>query len=402
MHNLGTVVTFEFWRTVKKKSFWLSVLAFPALIGGIVAVSYFSAKAADKANQKQANEKFSMEVVDDSKLVSPIVLHAAGAKVISDRQTGIADVKNGKVDAFFYYPRDLSKDSVQVFGQDVGLTKNDKYTAVAGQLLKVSQQTAISPQQRAIAQGLVKTDLTTYEQGNTVPGLERAIAPGAIVVLFYITFVLMAGRMLASTTEEKENRVIEMLLSTVSSRTLIIGKILSLLLVGLVQVVAIAIPVSVIGYLGRDAIHLPSIDVSKIVLDPVTLAISAAVYVCAYLLFTGILVAIGSAVPTAKEANSFMGIAMVAMFVPLYAAQAIISDPTQLIVKIFTFFPLTSPITLLLRNAVGNLPATDAAISTCILAVCAVIALIVAGRAFGYGTLEYSRKLSLREIFGRA
>jgi ABC-2 type transport system permease protein len=144
---------------------------------------------------------------------------------------------------------------------------------------------------------------------------------------------------------------------------------------------------------------LPSIDISKIVINPGTLLIQAAIFVCAYMLFTGILVAIGSAVPTAKEAGSFMGVAMFALFVPLYAVQAIIADPSQPLVQVFSYFPLSSPITLLIRNAVGNLSLSEAALGIGILALSAVLALWVAARTFGYGTLEYSRKLSLREIF---
>jgi ABC-2 type transport system permease protein len=399
MHNLGTVIWFEFVRTVKKKSFWLSVLAFPVIIGVVIAVVYFSGVAADSASEKAAREKFSVAVLDESGLIDPGVVDAISAETVTDKQTGIDLVTEGRREAFFYYPTDISKSPVEVYAEDVGLIKNDKYSAVATQLLTASQQDAISPQQQAIIRGQVSTRITTFADGHEMPGFERVIAPGSILVLFYATFVLMAGRMLASTTEEKENRVIEMLLSCVRSRTLVTGKILSLLLVALVQVVAIAVPVGVAVWLARDAINLPSIDLSQLVIDPGTMAVSVAIFILAYLLFTGILVAIGSAVPTAKEAGSFMGVAMFAMFVPLYALQAIISDPSQLLVKIFTYFPLSAPITLLIRNAVGNLSVWEAILGIGILAVSAALALWVAARTFSYGTLEYSRKLSLRELF---
>ena len=94
-----------------------------------------------------------------------------------------------------------------------------------------------------------------------------------------------------------------------------------------------------------------------------------------------------------------MGVAMFSMFIPLYALQAIISDPGQLLVQIFSYFPLSAPITLLIRNAVGNLTGVEAAIGSIILAISAAIALWVAARTFSYGTLEYSRKLSLKELF---
>jgi ABC-2 type transport system permease protein len=398
VHNLGIVIWFEFIRAIKKRSFWVSTLAFPLIIGVVAGVAYFSGQAADSAAAKAANEQFSLALLDDSKLLDPKVVQGIKASVIDTKQEGIELVKSGQTEAFFYYPDDITKAPVEVYAKDIGLVKNDKYSAVALQLLKASQQGKISAQQQAIVQGSVATTLAAYDHGQQVPGIERAIAPGAILVLFYITFVLMSGRMLASTTEEKENRVIEMLLSNVQARTLVVGKIISLLLMGVVQILAIAVPVVAIGWLVRGLLTLPSINLSQIVIDPVTLLVSGLIFVSAYLLFTGILVAIGSAVPTAKEAGSFMGLAMFAMFVPLYALQAIVTDPSQLLVKIFTYLPLTSPITLLLRNAVGNLTATESVIGISILVISAVTALTIAARTFGSGTLEYSRKLSWREI----
>lgn len=401
MHNLATVVWFEFFRTIKKKSFWLSVLAFPAIIGAVAGVVYFSSQAADSATQKAATEQFSFVVKDDSGLLDSSVLARTGADKVESQNAGVGLVKNGHTDAFLYYPSDIVSQPIEVFAKDVGLAKNDKYSAVALQLLRQSQQGQVTPQQQAIVRGEVSTKMVTYEKGQEVPGLERVIAPGAILALFYITFVLMAGRMLASTTEEKENRVIEMLLSNVQAKTLVAGKIVSLLLIGVLQVLVIGIPVAFIGWLARDSISLPSVDLSRIVIDPATLLVSLLIFVFAYMLFTGILVAIGSAVPTAKEASSFMGVAMFGLFVPLYAFQAIVVDPSQILVKLFTYFPLTSPITLLLRNAVGNLSLFEGVVSIGLLFISAIFALWVAARTFGYGTLEYSRKLSWREIFAR-
>jgi ABC-2 type transport system permease protein len=399
MHNLWTVVWFEFVRTVKKKSFWLSVLALPAIIGIVVAVAYFSGQAADTASQKAAAERFSMAITDRSGIVSDNLINAGKIRTIASKDEGVELVKRGEVDAYFYIPADVSKEPVEAFGQDVGLVKNDKYGAVALQLLRQSLNDVVSAQQASVVRGDVSVRTTTYEDGAPVAGLERAVAPGAILVLFYITFVLMAGRMLASTTEEKENRVIEMLLSNVQPRTLVTGKILSLLLIGLTQVATIGLLVGLIVWLARDSVSLPSIDISRVTFEPLTMLISIVTFVAAYVLFTGILVAIGSAVPTAKEAGSFMGVAMFGLFVPLYAVQAIIADPSQLLVKIFTYFPLTSPITLLIRNTVGNLSTTEALVSIGLLALAAALAIWVASRIFGYGTLEYSRKLSWREIF---
>jgi ABC-2 type transport system permease protein len=131
----------------------------------------------------------------------------------------------------------------------------------------------------------------------------------------------------------------------------------------------------------------------------VRIAIGAALFIFSFLMFTGLLVAIGSASPTAKEASGFFGIVMVLLFGPLYAVTLFISAPTSSLVRFLSFFPLTAPIPMMLRNAVGNLTIPDAIIGIIILAASSVIALWVAVRMFQYGALEYSRRISLSTIF---
>ena len=151
----------------------------------------------------------------------------------------------------------------------------------------------------------------------------------------------------------------------------------------------------------KDQLQLPDVDLSHIAVDPVRIGVGFLAFAASFLFFTGMLVAIGAAVPTAKEAGSFFATIMILLFAPLYAAAMLISTPDALPSKIITYFPLTSPIPLMLRNAIGNLSAMDAAISISILAVCAAIAIMMGVRLFRFGALEYSRKLSLREIFTR-
>ena len=400
MHNLSTVIRFEFIRTIKKKTFWFSLLAFPAIIMVVGGAMYLSNTVAEQASERNRDEGFSTLIQDDSGIVLPEAIESINASITTSKPEGVEAVKDKQVDAFIYYPSDPSQQEIEVYANDAGLMENEKYTAVAQELLRASASTAIgSPQLISIVRGDIQSNLTTYEDGQVVPGFERVIAPGIFLMLFYTIIVLLGNQMLTSTTEEKENRVIEMILTTVEAKTLIIGKILALVLLGIVQVVVITTPAIGAYVFAGDRLNLPALDLSQLQIEPTSMLIGAALFILSFLLFTGILVAIGAAVPTAKEANNFFGVAIFAMFIPLYAISAIISDPSQLIVQIFSYFPLTAPVTLMVRNAVGNLPGWEAAIGMSILAVCSVIALAVATHTFRYGTLEYNRKLGWKEIF---
>lgn len=401
MHNLTTVIRFETIRTLKKKSFWLMALGFPVMMAAIFGIIFLSNKSTDQAVKELEKQQFSIMVTDDSKLVSQALLTAVKATTVTTKQQGIDSVKSGKTDGYIYYPANLASQPIEVYGKDVGLFDNSRYEAVARALLLNSVQTSVSPQVSAVIQGNTPASVTTYRGSEVYDPIKHMIFPGMFLVLFYLLIAFFGSQMLVSTTEEKENRVIEMILTTIEARTLIIGKIISLVALALLQGVIIVIP-ALIGYLlFRDQLQLPSFDLSSLPVDWLRIGIGALIFIVSFLMFTGLLVLVGASMPTAKEANQFIGIVFMLIFGPLYAVSLFISAPDSPFVRFLTLFPLTAPIPLLLRNAVGNLNTWELALAIPILIVSAAIVLALAVRVFRFGALEYSRKLSVKEIFGR-
>lgn len=403
MHNFSTVLRFEISRTLKKPSFWISILSLPIFLGILFGLIYISGKSSDDAEKAQESAKFSLLVQDESGSISDQTIAAFGGSKINDKQAGISAVTDGQKDAFFYYPKDLTKESVEVYNKNSGLTDNGKYTTVAKGLLKSSASAAVSPSSAAILSDTVKYDQTNYADGKKVDLIGQAVIPAIFLIIFYAVITLLGGQMLTSTTEEKENRVTEMILTSIKSKALILGKITALILLGFVQIITLLLPLIIVYIFARDALNIPDLNgfISNIEVDPVRIAIAASILITAFMLFTGLLVGIGAAVPTAKDANGFFGMVILAMFIPFYVFMAIISQPQLFIVQVLSYFPLTSPITLMLRNAVGNLSIHEALIGIGILAVFGVIALALAIRIFRYGTLEYSKIISFSTLFGQ-
>ena len=400
MHNLSTVITFEVIRVLKKKSFWAMVFGFPIMIGAVFGIVFLSNNATRDAADKLKEQTFSIAITDDSHLLSPQITSAFHAKMIT-KEAGIAAVKNGTVDAYFYYPADVSARHIEVYGKNVGLFENGRYSSVALALLSQSVQNTVSPQIRTVLQNAAASDTTIYRDGRAYDPFKEMILPGIFLVLFYVLMSFFAGQALTSTTEEKENRVIEMILTTIEARTLIIGKIISLIILMLIQGVLVAAPV-LIGYLlFRNQLNLPNIDLSGLPVDWARIGIAAVIFILSFAFFTGVLVLIGATMPTAREANQFMGFVMIALYGPLYAVSLFISMPDAPIVRFLSLFPLTSPIPLLMRNAAGNLQPWEIAAGALILLVSSIFVLILAVRVFRFGALEYSRKVSLKEMFAR-
>lgn len=402
MHNLFTVIQFELIRTLKKPSFWISVLATPALLAAIFGIVIFSQKTSD-ATQAEINKKpFSLIVMDETKLISNTSLEQLNATRADNKQLAINKVSSAEVDAFFYYPKDVVKNQIEVYNKNDGLTANDKYTLIAKNLLISASTNAIdNPELLSIAKGNITVNQKSYEKGKEINLIGSMIAPAIFLVIFYSVIVLLGNQMLASTTEEKENRVTEMLLTSLSSKTLIVGKIVSLVALGFIQIITILTPVIFVYLFAREKLNIPDISnfTQVITIEFWPVFIGAGLLISGFLLFTGLLVGIGAASPTAKEANSFFGVIILIMFIPFYFFSLLMSSEPSIVVSILSYFPLTAPVTLMTRNAFGTIGINEALIGLAVVFICGVVAINIAIQIFRYGTLEYSKRLSLRSIF---
>ena len=398
MHNLGTVFKFETIRVLKKPTFWLMALGFPLMFAALYGIVFWSQITTMQAAKELEKQEFSLAVTDDSKLVRPELLMAAKTKTVESKEAGINDVKNGKIDAYIYFPKDISKQKVEVYGKDVGLFQNGKYGAVAQSLLSQSVASSVSQAQVAILQNKVQLSSTTYLDGKEHGGINEMIAPGLFLVIFFMLVTFFGNQMLTSSTEEKENRTVEMLLTMVKTDTLITGKILSLMVLALIQMSVIVLPV-VAGYLAFGSkLQLPNMDLSLLVFDPVRIGLALVIFLASFMMFTGMLVTLGAMMPTAKEASQWFGLVIMLIFGPFYGITAFVSFPDSPFVKFLSLFPFTAPIPLLLRNAVGNLPAWEGLLGVALLIVAAVLVLWLAVRVFRYGAMSYDSKLSLSAL----
>ncbi len=401
-HNLGTVVSFEVTRTLKKKQFWLTTLLVPVAIGIVIALIVISNTTTGTRVDSQADATFAFTYSDASGLVDPAVATAFGGTRVTDDQRAIADVKAGRSAAHFAYPADPVTEPTKAYGKDLDIFGNGRYASVATALLVASAKAAIgSPTLTSLANGAFSVDAVTYKDGQATGGFLGAVAPLLFLLIFYVVIVMLGNQMLTSTLEEKENRVTEMILTTLNPTTLITGKIISLFIIGLVQMTVFVLPV-LVGYLFfRSALSLPDIDFSQLVVNPGQMIVGALLLIGGFTLFLGTLVAAGAIMPTAKEAGQVFGVMMTLIFVPLYAASLVVSDPHSFLVGLFTYFPYSAPVTALLRNGLGSLGPLEATIVIAELFIFGGIVLRIAVRLFRYGSVEYTKRISLRAVFAR-
>jgi ATP-dependent Na+ efflux pump len=235
------------------------------------------------------------------------------------------------------------------------------------------------------------------------------IAPGIFLFVFYFITVFLSNRMLTSTTEEKENRVTEIILTSISARTLILGKIISIIVLGIVQILTLLLTgvvmlflISNVGDLAKN-INLPDLStiLPNIRWEFNTIAISAIILIAGFMMVTGFIVALGAMMPTAQEASNYFGMIIMTLMAPLFVLPSFfVSEPNEIVIFL-SYFPLTSPISLLLRNMLGTLSFSEALVGILLLIIFAIVAIWLAVRIFRFGTIAYGSKINLKSIFSK-
>ena len=222
-------------------------------------------------------------------------------------------------------------------------------------------------------------------------------APVAFVYLLWIAVFTAAQMLLTNTVEEKSNRLIEVLLSSVSPMQLMAGKVIGIAATGLTIVVSWVVT-SVVGLqLVPSSSPLGQMNLASIVGDPLYLSSFVAYFLAGYLLFGAILVALGSVCNSLKEAQNLMQPVFILLIVPLIAMVFVVQEPNGTVARVLTYIPFFTP--FLMMNRAGGPPPTWEYIATTILIVVSLwLAFRFAARVFRVGILMTGKPPKLGEV----
>ncbi len=410
MSKLRSVIRHEYLTIIKQPSFWIAMLAIPILIGAALGLSYLGNKSSENRIDELAKDLKNVAIIDQSGLLRNEIVEGGGLKVSDSSQFEAQRerVRTGQLEALIVYPDDLkSTRNYDIYLSSNDLTKSSSVSSLGSSLIKTSLFLPLgSSDIIALAQSGAESTITTYEDGTETAGFNAYVVPGIFVVLFYIIFAFSVSYMLSSISEEKENRSMEMVLTYVHGRSLIIGKLLAVMLVTLTQLcffgvlggIALVVALSL-----GNSLSLPAgIDLTQLVFDPMAIFFAASYLIVGFLMFAGFMTTTAAYAPSAKEANNFSAVFFIGAFIPFYFVMMIVTDPENPVVKFLTFFPLTSPVVTLLRNTVGNMSLLESSLALITLIVFMVLSLMIAIRAFNLGALEFSSRLKLSSLFKKA
>ena len=406
MNNLSVVIKFEIIRALKKPSFWVMAILMPLMLVVLLGISTWAGYSGNQIISEGVDtEGLKIALVDESGLISenPAVDEIAkDIEIKADLNSAISKVKSGELNVLYFVPAEISmENSIEIYTNTENNSLFANYTSSINQLLMASAMVGLSQNQINIFANQINIETHTFIDGAEANVFGKMVIPIIGLVIFYILICLFGNRLVTSTVEEKENRISEMILTAISAKTLIVGKIVSLISLGFLQVLILVIPMVIfyftVGNLDFGGVNVGDI-LSGIVFDPLTVIYTLLLLISSYILFTGLCVLVGVLMPTAKEAGSFMGVLMIMVIAPFLVFTSFIAPEPTFIVQFMSFFPFSAPVALSMRNAFGTLSTPEAIIGLCVIVVVAIITIIIAIKLFRTSAMSYNSRVKLLSL----
>ena len=328
---------------------------------------------------------------------------------VSDRGAGVAALASEEIDALFVFPADFVETGtvvrVQVAEDEGGMFGSDG-PSYSGALRGFVLSNLFAAEVPAGLAGRLQTpySLVTEEvqpEGGAAeddPGFDLGRAAFFAVVGISLMFSIFfsSGYTLNALVEEKENRVMEVLLSSVKPEALLLGKFFGLGAAGLLQMLAwltsVGVGVLVIGLIvdiPDGLLAVPSVG---------DIVVAAAYFLFGYALFASLMAAVGAVSTSLREANQISAIVIIPAFIPVWLNFILFTEPEGTVARVLTYIPFTAPVTGLIRLAIDAMDPVEAIAALLVLALFAAGALGLAMRLFRAYLLMYGKRPTLKDI----
>ncbi len=419
MHNVWTLVKREYLERVRSRSFLIFTLLMPAIMAGVVLIpavleqmnSGGERRIVIVANDPQLARAVGRELSAPKQQTDPAELGQAGPPAVyaiqvdtdtsEDERTRLGQqVSAGKITGFLWLTDDaLAKHAVVYntkeaadFSQSREL-RNAISTGIARYRLSHKGMSAddidalLTP---------IKLDTIRIEKGRKgASGTAVFLTAFAMVMLLYTVVLIYGLAVMRSVIEEKSTRILEVLLSTVTAKELLAGKILGVGAVGLTQIL--------VWFVFSLVFSVPGLVAAKSFLGEVHIPVPAIVafaifFLLGYLLYSAMYAAIGSMVNTDQEAQQMQWPALVPLVLGVVLMNAVIQHPNSTLAVWLSMVPFFAPILMLLRIVIEQPPLWQIVLCVGIILVTIYGLLTLASRIYRVGILMYGKRPSLPEL----
>lgn len=433
MNKLKLIIKREFLAKVKNKSFIVMTILSPLLMVGFIFLMIF-------LNEKNSEEIRTIAVVNESKQLANVFEDTAATKYLDLTSLGLEEAK-AKTEQFYYglvyIPKSdsLSNLSKNIAFYSVEAPSINVINNIENKLerrirdLKIEElHVDIAQIKAAETQVNIASENFSGEKSSKIGSILRMVAGGGFGYLIFMFIIIYGTSVMRSVIEEKNSRIIEVIISSVKPFQLMLGKILGNAFAGILQFIIWAISAGLLMFIislifGVEAstsstamgqinpemmqqvqestadsnLQIAFLEMKN--LPILTIFFSFIIYFLGgYLIYSSIYAAIGAAVDSETDTQQFMLPVMLPLVIAIYVGFSVIENPHGPIAIGFSLFPLTSPIVMLMRIPFG-VPWWQILTSMFLLIITFIGIVWFAAKIYRIGILMYGKKPSYKELY---
>jgi len=426
MRNTWLIIKREYLERVRTKSFLVLTLLAPAIMTALMVLPAKLATMGDKVQHivvVTSTPQFG-EVVR-RELMSPTLAgdkdddengSQSSATRLSHENQYVIDVDSNPTDAERAALRDkvnsqaidgylwLSDDAIaagKITFASRSVANSGERSRLSEQLSRIIQRerlakNGVSGDQADLLLKPIKVEGIRIEQGHESKGSsgKKFLEVVIMVMLIYVAVLFYGISVMRSVLEEKNSRVMEVLLSSATSTELMIGKIFGVGAVGLTQIA--------VWVLMAGAFALPSLamnmDLSELAVPPAVLVAFAAFFLLGFLLYSTLYAAIGAITTTEQEGQQLQFVIVIPLVLSVFMLSSVVKTPDAPIVAWLSMFPFFAPVLMYARIVLQTPPAWQIALSLTLLIATIAGFLVLCARIYRVGVLIYGKRPNLPEI----
>jgi ABC-2 type transport system permease protein len=437
MRKIGLIIAREYLSRVKKKSFIVMTFLGPILIGLMYGVAIWLAINADEMNSKKT-----VKVIDESKLFEGNIRNSNSLEfefVNDDIESLKTDVLKSEDNYLLVIPNNITKnklDDVQLYSKKQASISVVSYIEkeLESKLKdnKLIENGISSDVLKSLNMEVSISTLRLTDEGEESGSAGASYGIGMFAsILIYLFIFLYGVQVMRGVIEEKNNRIVEVIISSVRPFQLMMGKIVGIALVGLTQFILWVVLTSAIsGLISQELVsEVKNLDTTEISTSaPATVPTAPAnanvdneamaeianaintinfplligtflfYFLAGYLLYSALFAAIGSAVDSEAETQQFMfPVTIPLIFSFVLSSSAVVNNPDGPIAFWLSMIPLTSPIVMMVRIPFG-VPTWQLVTSMILLILGFIATVWLAAKIYRTGILMYGKKVTFKEM----
>ncbi len=437
MNKIGLILQREYSTRVKKKSFIVLTLLMPLLMGAIILLPAYFASMDDK-------EERTIAVYDGSSIILGQLESDEFTKFRFIPAEEYDKVKDDIKGAGYYallviQPNLLSTNTVQLlsdsnipFDLKNQIRNRIKEVIEKEKMAEVIQQTAIPDLEERIQSTKTNITVNTIKLGDSGEAKKSSTEVGMVLgyifgFMIYMFIFIYGSMVMQGVMEEKQSRIVEVIISSVKPFQLMMGKIIGIALVGLTQIAIWAVLIFVILTMAKGFIpgassaqqaqdifaqnnvaaqvEMPSqagemqeiLSMIDTINFPLIIGCFIFFFIGGYLLYSSLFASVGSAIDAQEDAQQFMLPITLPIILSIMVMMSAIKNPEGPVAFWFSIIPFTSPIVMMARIPFG-VPAWELILSMVLLVATFIGMVWVAGKIYRTGILMYGKKPTWKEL----